>query len=228
MVIPFLPETKSPPQEQTTPTLGDVIKEAMRTVGDEMRVCLPAKVLSYDHKTQKAKVQPQMRRQYRDGATDEMPPVYEVPVAHPRAGSAIVHMPIKVGDNVMLVFADRSMDKWLVNGETLTPDDERQHHLTDAIAYPGLYPFSDSENVANPDDLILKNSEGDSKMEIRLTPTDQVQFLNKGDELVLVLDDLLTALREAVVYSSAGPLLLRHSKFDSLQTRLRRFLKRDA
>src|SRR6185295_14810444 len=43
------------------------------------------------------------------------------------------------GDEVMLVFCDKSIDAWQSEGGEQDPDDARRHHLADAVAYPGLH-----------------------------------------------------------------------------------------
>ena len=53
-----------------------------------------------------------------------------------RTANAYIHPPIKSGDYVMLVFGERSIDKVLLSGSEVDPDDLRKHSLNDAIAIP--------------------------------------------------------------------------------------------
>ena len=46
--------------------------------------------------------------------------------------------PVAKGDIVLLVFADRCIDTWFTNGNDSDPKELRQHHISDAIAIPGL------------------------------------------------------------------------------------------
>jgi hypothetical protein len=43
---------------------------------------------------------------------------------------------------VALVFSDRSLDRWLNAGGVVDPGTYRMHDLSDAIAIPGLHPWS--------------------------------------------------------------------------------------
>ena len=42
------------------------------------------------------------------------------------------------GDTVLLVFSERSIDKWAQQGGEVDPLDSRLHHLSDPVALPGL------------------------------------------------------------------------------------------
>jgi len=109
----------------------------------EMRVSLPARVEQYDETKQRADVKPLLNRRYADGEEAELPVIAGVPVVWPRSGGAALTMPVAKGDGVLLVFADRSIDRWLSDGGQVTPDDPRTHDLSDAVAIPGLVPFAD-------------------------------------------------------------------------------------
>ncbi len=75
--------------------------------------------------------------------TQSLPIIPGVPVVFPYAqklGLSLT-LPIAIGDDCLLVFADRSIDLWQENGgiqapiESTTP---RTHDLTDAICIPGI------------------------------------------------------------------------------------------
>lgn len=225
MVLEFIEDVESTKQSEATPTFLQVIKNALKESRNDMRVAMPAVILSYDKNKQLAKVQPSFKRTYQDGEKVSMPPIFNVPVAHPRAGSAIIHMPLKKGDSVLLVFADRSIDKWLTTGGNVDPDDTRDHHLSDAIAYPGLYPSTAGIKIDNTDDIIIKNEGAGGKVEMRLSSKNKLQILNNNEELIKLLYDMIVVMQEAVVYTSTGPQLLRHSKFDELTSRIKTFVK---
>lgn len=188
MTIPFIDEQEDP-QNEVTPTPSEALSEAMRQQILEVRVAVPATVVRYDHKKQLADVQPDFKRKYQDGQVADPPIIYNVPVKHPRAGASFIHLPLKPGHKVWLSFADRSLESWLSNGEAADPQDTRAHHISDAAAYPGGYPFSDAAPVNNGDDVIIKNDE----LEFRIKPNGRLQVLNGSDELVRILEDWMTA-----------------------------------
>ncbi len=62
------------------------------------------------------------------------------------------------------------------------------HHMSDAIALPGCYPFSNPAPVNNGTDVILKNAD----TEFRIKPNGHLQILNKHHELLRILDEWIT------------------------------------
>jgi phage baseplate assembly protein V len=137
-------------------SLSEPIQRALDVLSTEIRVCIPGRVEKYDHTIQRAEVKPLINRWYADGQSQEMPVVAGVPVVFPRSGGASLTMPVKSGDGVLLLFSDRSIDKWLKKGGVVTPDDRRKHSLSDCIAIPGLYSFADQSPSENNDDVLLQ------------------------------------------------------------------------
>lgn len=135
--------------------LSDLLSQAFRNRQAEMRVAMPAKVTSYDFRAQKAVVQPLINRRYADGRIEPYPVINNVPVIFPRCGGASFTFPVKVGDTVLLVFSDRSIESWSESGGQVNPDDNRMHNINDAIAIPGLIPFSTKSMAKNNDDVLL-------------------------------------------------------------------------
>ncbi len=219
--LKFLTEKETTKQSEVTPSFAETIKQALKGASQEIRVCMPARIEAYDYKTQKATVRPNIKRKYKDGSVEGMPLIYNVPVAHPRAGKAFIHLPLKKGDNVMLIFADRSIDKWSTNGGEVDPEDTRTHHLSDAIAYPGLYPFNNGADVTNGDDVIIRN--GNTIMHVKAN--NHLQVINGTTELVKTLCDMMRAVREAVTYTCGGPEKLYHVNFKEIEKRLKSFLE---
>jgi hypothetical protein len=129
-----------------TPTLSEVIAVAVGARLAEVNVAIPASVESYDRTTQKASVKPLIRavRTDSDGTrvAESRPVINDVPVVFPGAGAYSITFPLAAGDTVLLVFSQASLDKWLAAGGEVDPLDPRRFALSDAVAIPGLRPFS--------------------------------------------------------------------------------------
>jgi len=136
-------------------SLTDLIGRAIRNRLAEVSTAMPAKVTAYDYRTQKASVQPVINRRYADGQIEPFPVINNVPVIFPRSGGASMTFPVKPDDTVLLIFAQRSIDSWIANGGTVNQDDNRMHSLNDAIAIPGLIPFSAKSKAKNNSDVLL-------------------------------------------------------------------------
>ena len=58
-------------------------------------------------------------------------------MAWPGGGGMLTTWPLRPGDGVLLVFAQRSLEGWL-SGNDAAPDDPRRFDLSDCVAVPGL------------------------------------------------------------------------------------------
>ncbi len=223
----YIDEEISPESEEATPTTAKVLNEAVRSGLVNTRICMPAQVISYNKDKQSVDVQPAFKKKYNSGDVVDLPQIFNVPVKFPRAGNAIIAMPLQKGDYVELSFADRSMDKWLTSGGVVDPDDFRMHHLSDAVAYPGLYPFNESVSLANDRDIIIMNSTGGAKTEIRIKANGHIQILNKNNELISLLSDLINSLITAKVNTGIGlqPLLNPTNPFATQLAKMKTFLE---
>lgn len=139
----------------------------------DIHICMPAKIIKYDYKTRKADVQPGINQKYNDGEVVILPIIHNVPVIHPAAGGASIIFPVKIGDSVLLMFSEKSLEEWLQDGNQVTPDDPRQNDLTDAIAIIGLFPFSSPSPAENGADLLIDFSGN----KIKLKPDGNIDIL---------------------------------------------------
>lgn len=151
---------------EATPTLSDLLSTAFKYHLAGMHACIPARVRTYDSSKQAVSVQPLIKVGYLDETgerqTQALPIINDVPVVFPGANGFRVTFPIANGDIVLLVFSEASIDKWLaVGGNTpIDPLDDRRFHLSDAIAIPGLRPFSLALEDAPTDRMSIGNDSG--------------------------------------------------------------------
>lgn len=168
----------------------DLTKVVQGIVDDataELRVCMPGRIVEYDADTHLASVQPLLKRKFY-GASESvlLPIVNNVPVVHPRTASAMVRLPVAPDDIVMMVFADRSIERWLDgDGTEVEPQDIRQHHISDAYCILGGYPSEAPITANNPDAL-----------EIFVVPGTKLTIGNGTDELVELAHGAFTDLKE--------------------------------
>lgn len=189
-----------------TPTLAEVLQNAIRAGMLDIHTMLPARVEKYDSDTQKASVSPLLKKKYTDGQVVQLPVINDIPVQWPSGGDAFIHMPLKVGDIGMAVFSERSLDKWLSGkGDPVVPDDPRHHNITDAVFIPGIRTFTEAFSVSNPDNVTIKND----NITIELDPSGKIKIEGATQELLTVLDSFMGNVINAQVLvgsgSSAGP-----------------------
>jgi hypothetical protein len=103
-----------------------------------VHTALPGKIESYDKDTRRANVKPLVQRILPDGTALALPICTDVPVWSFGTEDAALHIPLKKGDGVMLIFMERSIEEWLKEGNDGKPSDPRRFSLCDAVAIPGL------------------------------------------------------------------------------------------
>lgn len=134
------------------PTLDVLVQRLRRVIELDLRVCMPARVVTFDAATCKATVRLELLRvqEIRGEAVPDIPTIIPlVPVVLPRNAIAGVTIPILPGDTGRVVFSDRALAAWLQNGNPVAPVDPengRAHNLADAMFEPGV--FTDADAIA--------------------------------------------------------------------------------
>jgi hypothetical protein len=189
------------------PSLATVIVDHVRAHLDELHTAMPARVESYDPATQRADVQPLVK----DALPDEeapggvravsFPVIPGVPVLFPGGGGFRVTWPLQRGDGVLLVFSEVSLDVWKHGppGEVVDPEAYWRHHLADAVALPGLRPFTQPWTGASTTELTvgldggLQLRIGPSSIDLGGGATDYVAMASKVDAALGALKTTISA-----------------------------------
>lgn len=156
--------------DNATPDLVTLLRRTILHAQLGVRTATVGRVNKYDPATQRAEVQP-LVKELETGDTGDLeasslPPIHNVPVVFPGAGAFRLTFPIAAGDTVLLIISDRSLDKWKGQGGEVDPVDPRNHNLSDAIAIPGLRPFSAALD-SPPTDAIALGFEGGAEIQVK-------------------------------------------------------------
>ena len=167
--------------------LDKLLNEYLTEFGNDLRVCMPAKITEYDPGTQIAQVQPLIKRTlYRRSSSELLPIINDVLVVHSRTDKAMIRFPVNKGDIVTLVFADRSLENWLKgDGTEKDPNDTRSHSLNDAYAFLGGYPEGKKWTPKNKDAL-----------EIIVKAGTKITVGNESEELLQLASDAFNSLKD--------------------------------
>jgi hypothetical protein len=126
------------------PTLAEVLNDWLDSRMGDLHVAMPGKVTAYDRATQTAEVEPQIQQALLkpDGGRENiaLPKIPNVRVLWPRAGGAYLHMPMAVGNYVLLVFNEAAIALWRETGEVSPAGDLERHGLSYPYAIPGGWP----------------------------------------------------------------------------------------
>jgi len=198
-----------------SPEPEEVLRQAFDYFLGDTHTALPAKITEYYPDEQKVDVKPLLKRRVvcQDGSEilEELPIIPDVPVAFPRSQSFFLTLPLAVDDFVLLVFVERSLDKWLSGtGEDTDPDEFRMHDLSDAIAIPGLYPYKLALSDAHTKNMVLGKDGG---IQIHLKPGGEIHLgsENAADFIALAqkvfdeIDSLKTTVNNFItVHNTPG------------------------
>ena len=132
---------------------------------------LPGIVTAVDLVAQTLSVQPSIQGEVTnaEGAITyvNLPLLVDVPIVWPRAGGFALTFPIKVNDEVLVIFASRCIDTWWQSGGVGLPAESRMHDLSDGFAV--LAPTSQPKKLSavQTDGMELRTE--DRSTYIRLT-----------------------------------------------------------
>lgn len=184
--------------------LESLIEEAIDIDLLELNTCMPAIVTKYDASTQTCSVQPVFKRTTINGEVSSRGIIEDVPVVFPRSGSFGFTFPLTVGDSVLIVFSQRSLDDWVDNGGEVELTDYRLHDLTDAIAIPGLFSLSDKLDPSPATDST--EIRGEKIMLGKSGASDEPMVL--GTTLQANLEDLVKAIEDLIALITTGQPLI--------------------
>lgn len=196
---------------QTFATLQTQLRRSLWTA-------LPGRVQSFDPSKQSADIEPMIHDTWEgeDGAnqTGPLPVIPSVPVCFPGSGGWRVTFPVSKGDTGLLIFCSRSIDRWLSEGGSVDPQDDRTHDLSDAVFIPGLNDLAHPIDPYKNDRMTLGKVGGTqihlkpSGTQIGTDDASQLDWVPIGTPLKTFLSNLLTALNTLnlpVSGATAGP-----------------------
>jgi len=161
--------------------LPTVMQGMLEQFQSTLWTAMPARIVSITSMRDKIIVdcQPTLRCKFnnKDGGFEwvDMPVLADVPVVFPSGGGFMLAFPLKIDDEVLVVFANRCIDAWWQSGGVQNQIEFRTHDLSDGFALPG--PFSQPRvppQPLNSNNVQLRNMEGDTFVEI--TPSGTVRI----------------------------------------------------
>lgn len=188
-----------------SPSWAEVIGLAMDYRLTDVHTAIPAKVTAYYASTQTVDAQPVVKSRLVDPKGNSLvrdyPPLPNIPVAFPRAGGYFLSLPIAVGDTVLVVFCEQSLDLWRETGTITTPAANVRHGLGGAIAIPGIAPKTSPLADASGSTMRLGN-DGGPVLEIDATyikaGTGASQFVAMANKVLSAINALETAFNAHV------------------------------
>ena len=190
-------------EAEETPSLAEVIIEAVDGVLLDTHTSLPCKVQSYNVGEGSVHCSPVIGRirltESGGKVVDSLPLLQDVPVCFPRGGGTSITWPLSPGDFVTVVFAEGNIGTWLATGNEGDPGDLRRHTLSGAMALPcGPYPYAQADPDANEDALTLTAGE------IRLGSSSATEYAARADRV----EAELSAIKAAIAGAATGSVII--------------------
>lgn len=171
--------------------MTNMVESAISYHLEDIHTMLPARIVEIDYKTRKVSVQPSIKKKKRDGDNDakglqDMAIIQNIPLIVPASKLAIISIPAKVGDEVLVGFFERSVDNYLYgDGNTpVDPKDYRRHDYNDAVAIVGLNTFSNALEMHSEDLVIKMNATLANECTISLKPNGDVVITTPAKVIV--------------------------------------------
>lgn len=162
----------------------------------DLRVALPGLIENFDESQQTASVFPAIKQEIDqiDGTRIKrtLPLIENVPVIFPRSGEYAITFPLNKGDTGLLVFSDRCIDNFVIEGNIQTQEVRRMHALSDAMFIPGLVGIRQALPAFNTSALEIRNKSGNT-----------VISLENGN--INIEGGNITIVAEAVILDAGGP-----------------------
>ncbi len=195
--------------DKPTTSLEKSIQTGIDTALKDIHTCLPAVVTNVTHSTQLIDAQVTIKRKMA-GKLVNLPLLVNVPIRFPKSATFSITFPIEVGDHVLILFSERSIDTWLTYGGIQDPFDIRKFSLSDAFAIPSMYPQTDTIPDFDDTNLEIKTNSGDTKIIVKASEDVEVITTGevKADCATLLADVSATAVVNATTSITATTPLL--------------------
>lgn len=147
----------------------EIFKRFRDSMGIDLRVAAPGIIESVDYVRQTCTVQLAIREKLNfDGNLEwvEIPVLPDVPFFIYSGGGYCLTLPIKPGDDCLVVFGDNCMDAWWQSGGVQNQVERRRHDLSDGFAIVGFRSQPQVVHGYSADTLQLRNAAGNACIEI--------------------------------------------------------------
>lgn len=141
---------------------SDLLQAWLDSHREDTHTAIVARVDSYNSATQRATVTPVVRTPLKDGTYEEPLTLSDVPIGIVRGGGFFMHIPLAVGDHVLLVFSQLSLSEWTETGQRSSPKNVRRHGPSSCYGIPCAAPANDVIADASATDLTIGKDGTDS------------------------------------------------------------------
>lgn len=160
-------------------SIEDKMALAFWTQVFQLNTCIPAIVDEFDVNTQRVSAIPAIKAKYvsPEGEVSyfNYPKITNIPLAITKCPGLKITCPVKKGQNCTLIFSQRSIDNFLLDGTQPLPPLEGENpitscircmDMTDALCFPGVITNNETISNYNNDAIEIRSSDGTTKVAV--------------------------------------------------------------
>ncbi|WP_368489331.1 Gp138 family membrane-puncturing spike protein [Clostridium sp. BJN0013] len=136
-----------------------------------LKVCSPGIIQSFNKDEQTVTVQIALRelitQPNQTKVWSNVPLLLDVPIQLPRGSNTVLTMPIKEGDECLVIFSDRCIDSWFSYGGVQNQIEKRSHDYSDGFALVGVWSQPNVIPDYSTEATELRTIDGNTKISLK-------------------------------------------------------------
>ena len=169
-------------------TQTELLEQAKNNAMMDVRVSMPARIVSFDPATKTASVEIGLKMVNADDTQSEYPPLVDCPCLFTRGGGFHVVHPYKAGDKGVVLFSDRCFDGWFQAGQVAPPMDFRVHSMSDAYFIGGADCLDDVSPIVS-DAMFIGKDDNSAGVTIKASGDIDLNGVNISPSGIITLPD---------------------------------------
>jgi hypothetical protein len=149
--------------------VNTITREFAHQMACDLRVSLPGIIEDFDASKQTATVRLAIREKVNidfQPVDVEIPLLLDVPIVVPRAGGYIITLPVKKGDECLVLFSDMCINSWFTSGGVQNQERRRRHDLSDSFAILGPWSQPRVLDGYSQSGIQIRSEDGETFLEV--------------------------------------------------------------
>ena len=169
-------------------TQTELLEQAKNNAMMDVRVSMPARIVSFNPATKTASVEIGLKMVNADDTQSDYPPLVDCPCLFTRGGGFHLVHPYKAGDKGIVLFSDRCFDGWFQAGQVAPPMDFRVHSMSDAYFIGGADCLDNVSPIIS-DAMFIGKDDNSAGVTIKASGDIDLNGVNISPSGIIILPD---------------------------------------
>ena len=169
-------------------TQTELLEQAKNNAMMDVRVSMPARIVSFNPATKTASVEIGLKMVNADDTQSDYPPLVDCPCIFTRGGGSHLVHPYTAGDKGIVLFSDRCFDGWFQAGQVAPPMDFRVHSMSDAYFIGGADCLDNVSPIVN-DAMFIGKDDNSAGVTIKASGDIDLNGVNISPSGIITLPD---------------------------------------